>query len=187
MWKETLIFIGGAVTGAAACYFVTKKKIEDEANRRVDEELAATKAYYAALDYGNLSEEEVAYLNNDREEVEKAYSEIAGAYDYNAVSRPKKAAESATVPEYKIEILDPNSEDPEQLLFEQQTLQYYEGDHVLTDINEIIIPDIEATIGPDALDHFGEFGEEDIVRVRNTRLGIDYEVIRIHGSYVDFN
>lgn len=185
MWKETLIFAGGAVTGAAICYFVTKKKIEEEANRRADGEIEATKTYYSKME---ISEDDLAEANNVGKEVEKAYNEIAEKYDYSAITRieaPKSKA--APPPEYSIEIIDPNAEDPEQLLFEQVTLQYYEDDGVLADINENIIGDIESSIGSEALDHFGEFGEEDIVRVRNKRLGIDYEVIRIHGRYVDFN
>ena len=189
MLKESLIFIGGAATGAAVCYFVVKKKVEDEANRRVDEEIASTKAYYATLQYSPLTEEEEAYLENDRKEVEETYDKYAGRIDYSSLSKKPdlNSIVKEKYPEYSIEIIDPNQDDPEELLYEQQTLQYYEGDGVLADISENIISDVSATIGDEALDHFGEFGEEDVVRVRNKRLGTDYEVIRIHSRYVDLN
>lgn len=186
MLKETLLFVGGAVTGAAICYFVTKKKYETEISYLESEIDATIDKYYASQEEQIPETEE---LNEEERKEVETYNSLAGNYtDYSRITKPDiSTLMHEKHPEYDFKILDPNNPDPEEQLYEQQTVQYYEEDGTLADISENIIPDLENVIGPDALDHFGEYGEEDIVRVRNKKLGIDYEVIRIHGSYVDFN
>jgi len=65
--------------------------------------------------------------------------------------------------------------------FDKIDLDYYEGDEVLVEAGEIA--DIGSTIGFDALDHFGETGEEDVVYVRNLRIGTDFAVFRHHECF----
>ena len=63
------------------------------------------------------------------------------------------------------------------------TIYYYEDDDTLTDENEEIIQDVYSTVG-DALGCFGERSNDpEVVYVRNERLSIDYEVIRLSKSY----
>lgn len=68
----------------------------------------------------------------------------------------------------------------------QATLTYYEDDDILADDREAPVEDIENTVGPDALTHFG-YGSNDphIVYVRNERLDIDFEIIRNLGNYTE--
>jgi hypothetical protein len=68
---------------------------------------------------------------------------------------------------------------------EQVTVNYY-NDGILEDALTpgALYDDIDGTIGYDSLNHFGEY-EEDVVFVRNERLGIDYEVIRQHRDYAE--
>lgn len=72
----------------------------------------------------------------------------------------------------------------EMIGYDKITLGYYEEDDVLVDDNEDMIDDIEYVIGYASLDRFGDGSEdEDIVYVRNERVGSDYEVVRYHKSY----
>ena len=57
-------------------------------------------------------------------------------------------------------------------------------DDVLTDSDDVIIDNIEETVGSDSLNHFGEF-EEDSVYVRNDKLKCEYEILYIQEKYSD--
>lgn len=71
--------------------------------------------------------------------------------------------------------------------FDKITVYYYEYDNILieaADAEDGEPEDIDATIGWGSLDCFGEGSvNPDIVYVRNEKLSIDYEVIRLRESY----
>jgi hypothetical protein len=68
--------------------------------------------------------------------------------------------------------------------YDKSTIYYYEDDDVLADENEEVIIDVFKVIGDDALGSFGEGSRDpEIVYVRNDKLQIDYEVIRLSKSY----
>lgn len=68
--------------------------------------------------------------------------------------------------------------------FAKITLTYYEEDDTLTDEKDVILPDIEKVIGPDAIHNFGADSDDpNIVYVRNEELLSDYEVVKDSGSY----
>jgi len=67
--------------------------------------------------------------------------------------------------------------------YETLSLSYYEGDDTLADEKDEIIQDVIGTVGEGLL-CFGDQSEDpDVVYVRNERLGIDYEIVRLHKSY----
>lgn len=64
------------------------------------------------------------------------------------------------------------------------TLTYYEIDDVLTQQDDSVIREVEKMIGSDALLKFGiNSDDDDVVFVRNGKLGTDFEVIRVRKSY----
>lgn len=67
--------------------------------------------------------------------------------------------------------------------YEKVSLTYY-SDKVLTDDNDDIIDDVEAVVGLDSLDHFGEY-EDDSVFVRNDQRMCDYEILLDERTYSD--
>lgn len=68
--------------------------------------------------------------------------------------------------------------------YDKLSISYYELDDTLADEQEEIISDTDAIVGDEALLCFGEDSNDpDIVYVRNDRLSIDYEVVRLHKSY----
>lgn len=72
------------------------------------------------------------------------------------------------------------------LEYENSSLTYYEQDDTLTDDQDKPIRDIEKTIGEDHLVRFGHGSRDrNIVYIRNDRLGMDFEVVKSTGSYVE--
>lgn len=73
-----------------------------------------------------------------------------------------------------------------ELEYENSTLTYYEQDDTLTDEQDKPIHEIDKTIGEDHLIQFGHGSKDrNIVYIRNDRLGMDFEVIKSTGSYVE--
>lgn len=68
--------------------------------------------------------------------------------------------------------------------YDIESLNYYEGDKVLTDDWDNQIEDVENMVGIDFAEHFGEY-EDDSVFVRNDRLKTDYEILLDKRSYAE--
>lgn len=87
-----------------------------------------------------------------------------------------------------LEAMDRNSEKPylisveefeEGTEYEKTSLPYFEYDNTLADEREMIIRDIENTVGSANLALFGvRSGDENIVYVRNEKLQRDFEITR---------
>lgn len=71
--------------------------------------------------------------------------------------------------------------------YEKRSLDYYSGNNTLVDIAKKAVVDISSTTGTDALTRFGEYGEDDVVYVRNELTGVDYEVCRTDESMTDID
>lgn len=70
--------------------------------------------------------------------------------------------------------------------YEQSTLTFYEGDEVLTDSRDKPIPEPDLVVGDDNLLRFGvASGDANVVYVRNTRLKMDFEILRSTGKYTE--
>lgn len=69
--------------------------------------------------------------------------------------------------------------------FEKQCVSYFEEDDILSDERDIIIDDVESTIGVENLAYFGKYSKDnDIVYIRNERISVDFEVAFHPESYV---
>lgn len=67
---------------------------------------------------------------------------------------------------------------------EQTTLMYYAMDDTLVDAQDKPIDNTEYTVGDDNLNRFGHgSGDPNVVYVRNTKIDLDFEIVRDHGSY----
>lgn len=69
---------------------------------------------------------------------------------------------------------------------EQVSVTFYEDDGMLTDPQDKPIPDSDGTVGDVNLNRFG-YGSKDnnIVYIRNEKMGVDFEVARSFGSYAE--
>lgn len=176
-----LYFLVGGIMGGAAGFFAAKKYYTGI----MEEELAKQKEYYKKVDED---------LKKREEHVEEKYDEALSAMrEYAGVSDEEEEMVEEEYPGEKIVHGEPYvispSELEEQRDHEVVYLTWYENDHILAR-NEVdfeeresdIITDIEGTIGPDALDRFGEF-EADTVFVRDDRISVDYIIEREETAY----
>lgn len=68
--------------------------------------------------------------------------------------------------------------------YDKITLNYFEDDDVLCDDREMVVDDIEGTIGMSSLNMFGQLSENpDLVYIRNERISSDFEICRNEGSF----
>ena len=67
--------------------------------------------------------------------------------------------------------------------YEEVSLLYH-ADGYLTDEDNVLVDDIETTVGFKCLDTFGEY-ESDAVYVQNDELKTYYEILRVDSNYSD--
>lgn len=74
-------------------------------------------------------------------------------------------------------------DDPE---YEKVSVTYFDGDQILSDSQDKVIPEVEEIIGHDALTKFGLFSKDkNIVYVRNERIKTDFEVALDQRSFTE--
>lgn len=207
-WERVVIFAAGLFLGSFSTYQFTKDKME----KQVEEELDSIREVYGkhfgsdakvtegryTTKPGNIDirdhastlpniHEESTFISSDmdminaaKKEGRTAYNQIVKAYQNTESGDPRP--ELSRIPEpYVIDTMKFSEENHE---FDKLTIYYYAGDDTLVDEGEEIIVDVRMTIGDQALDNFGNGSvNQDIVYVRNERLSIDYEVVRVETSY----
>jgi hypothetical protein len=68
--------------------------------------------------------------------------------------------------------------------FDQITLTYFRGDDSLSDDADMLIEDVEKTVGKKNLDTFGQLsGDENTTHIRNEKLKVEYEIVLDHRTY----
>lgn len=195
--KGTLLFIVGALAGATASHFVTKKMLWQDLELYVQDQVEDVKQYYKMLrkeeefsspekvqaanyqdmieEYTNSREEPYEEdIASDETEDEEVYSEEDIQEPTEQVIRHSNIPYVITIDEYM--------QDREE--FDKNVVTYFEGDDVLCDDREAVIPDVENIIGNDALTNFGvDSNDSNIVYIRNEKLTSDFEVVRDPRSY----
>lgn len=183
-------FILGAAAGVAASWFVIKKQQE----KKYQEAIESMERVYARRAARDIPEEEANNEDQPEEDVTREMSvrEYAeklaenGYTDYADMAKVAEEKKEETKEEvtnvkkpYVISPYDYGEKDD----YDTESLIYF-ADGVLTDDNNNPIEDVEATVGKDALSHFGEY-EDDSVFVRNDRLKIDYEILLDSSKFAD--
>jgi hypothetical protein len=146
------------------------KHLLEDYKDRIDE--------YGRATFPGVSDEEEAEDESDEKE-----EEVPDEYD---------TTPEPSTPDF-ITIRDPNGPyvisiddymDDEGSPFTKVEMTYFEGDNVLIDSAEHIVPDIDGTIGANNLTKWGMgTTDKDQVYIRNERLEIDIEVTRDDGTY----
>lgn len=182
--KNAFIFAAGAAVGSAVTWKLLKTKFEQFAQAEID----SVKEVYSNRE-SKLTEEineahDKMCENRKKEDpLMNSYKETVGNLGYTDYSGISKKEEKKT------EHHDPSQPyviSPEDFgeydEYDCISLVYY-SDKILAEKDEIV-EDVENTVGFDSLNHFGDF-EEDAVHVRNDRLKIDYEILRVEEKYSD--
>ena len=212
MDKHILALAGTAVlslaTGGYIGYSVAKKQLTTVYEAQLAEETANARAYYSRLHKTDEYSTPAAAARKLRAEADlqitpeeasvateavKALSRYRGD-DVETVSvAVARTEESLEVFAQRGET-DTNEGEPylisqtEFLACEsgylQATLTYYDADDVLLDEDESRIDDVDAKVGARNLTRFGELSSDsNAVYIRNDKLEMEYEVLRLSGSY----
>ena len=163
--SESLIFIAGAVIGSAITWKLAKTKYE----RIAQEEIESVREMYSK--YSSKTEQSVENVENCDE-----YENIAKIYKGD-MSYSKEEEDTEMIKPY---VIPPDEFDEEG--YETVTLYYYENGILEDQLSKEIIDNVDELIGEDSLTHFGEY-EDDSVFVRNDRLRIDYEILKVNERY----
>lgn len=198
-------FIGGAAVGSLICFALLKEKYETLAN----EEIEHMNNYYEE-ELKNVREV-VEEIKESEEQEKKTYVDYVKKYSPDEIVKDKYY--DMPYPDVIPDVIDedyheddsPPEDPPENDLlyedpfvisredfddtyshFDKITITYYEDDDVLADEQDEVIPDIDAVVGYDSLGRFGDMSDDDnIVYVRNGRLGSDYEIVLAQESYTE--
>lgn len=177
-FKLAITFAVGAAIGSAATWYALKEKYR----RKADEEIESVKKAFIydkkrltnCFESVNEELKRTVNVSEDDENDNREYN------DYHNIIKKEnycsyKEKEVDPVDKNKPHVISPD-DFGELDDYQTETLIYY-ADGYLVDENDDIIDDIDALIGKDSLNHFGEY-EEDSVFVRNDKFKIDYEILR---------
>lgn len=115
---------------------------------------------------------------------EKVVQEVRNVFAENEVPAFDYDSEVAQRSEFEPYIITEEEYLQNEMDYEQASLTYYDGDGVLSDDEDIPVPDSDALIGDDHLVRFGHGSKsENVVFVRNDRLEMEFEIERSFGSY----
>ena len=196
MWKIVLAATGGLAVGGAAGWFFTKRHYENLVETRITAEL---KRFYDLRDARMAADAEKS--EDDVEKPEEAeefdrskvvYENLTEPYIPEMVEKIRYSkAWNGDVRDAKTAPPSPN----EPFLIDEEawgvgvpgygseSLSYYlDGDLLINDESEVL--DIDEFIGQHSLEEFRHFEtQDDIIFVRNPKLGMDYEVSLSRGRY----
>ena len=181
-----LAFSLGATVGAAVTWKLLKTKYELIAQEEID----SMREMYEEQEEEDDEPEQPAivtpiYTTVTKEKPNlKDYASMLHDLNYNNYARKneEKKEESESMDIDRPYVISPEEFD-EFNDYETISLVYY-ADEVLTDEMGDPIDDIDALVGLDSLNHFGEY-EDDSVFVRNDKLKCDYEILLDPRNYSD--
>jgi len=196
MIKNIGLFITGALVGGGVTYLVASKYYE--------EVLTSYQVRYA--DSNELPEDTITSCDAAAEEAiqERGAGPIDNGISYVSYNKQYRTEsdkneqddrpffdlddlgeeEYAEFPEGSIYLISETEFITECQHFDKRELQYFTDDDALYDESEEIniITDIDGIVGQEALDYLlGQ--EQDRIWVRNEKLAVDYEILRINNSY----
>lgn len=176
-----LIFVAGAAIGSAATWYYTKDKYA----RIAQEEIDSVKEKFSSMKKKENPEKPKAEEPEESMSVADYAKQLSkkGYTMYSNADILDEEEEKVEVTEIPFVIPPEEFGNLETEGYSKICLTYY-SDGVLTDEDDEIVEDVDAWVGKDSLDHFGEY-DDDVVYVRNHRLKVDYEIILSQLSYED--
>lgn len=183
--KNLLYFVSGAAIGSVVTWKLIEKKYKDLADEEIESVIETFKNRKPRITKDEVKET-VEKVINKWKEPKETVEDIVTAEKYSIENEEEIDEDDES--NYTIDV-DPGVEviapyviTPEQFgeysEYGTKTLTYY-ADNVLTDEidNPITSEEMETMIGPDALDHFGEY-EDDSVYIRDEMNEMDYEILK---------
>lgn len=188
--KNLLYFVAGAAIGSVVTWKLIEKKYKDLADEEIESVIETFKNRKPRITKDNVKET-VEKVINKYKEPKEIVEDIVTAERYsieNEEEIDEDDESNYTVDvDPGVEVIVPYVITPEQFgeysEYGTKTLTYY-ADNVLTDEidNPITSDEMETMIGPDALDHFGEY-EDDSVYIRDEMNEMDYEILKSEKTF----
>ena len=181
-FSEVFIFVAGAAIGSV----VTLKFLEEKYRRIADEEIESVKETFKKALEKEVDEDENVEETPVKVATVSHTPDKPNITDYAAMTRGMG---------YDTETDKENVEDdgPRVIIpddfgmnedYDNVSLLYH-VDGYLTNEQNVLVDDIENTVGFECLNTFGEY-EDDAVYVRNDKLKTDYEILKVDSNYSDF-
>ena len=183
--KNLLCFVAGAAIGSVVTWKLIEKKYKDLADEEIESVKETFKNRKSRITKDEVKETVEKVINKFKEPKETIENIVTseGYYTEDEEETEEDDESNYTVDvDPGVEVIVPYVITPEQFgeydEYGTKTLTYY-ADNVLTDeIDSPITSDEMITmIGPDALDHFGEY-EDDSVYIRDEMNEMDYEILK---------
>lgn len=183
--KKLLCFVAGAAIGSIVTWKLIEKKYKDLADEEIESVIETFKNRKPRITKDNVKET-VEKVINKYKEPKEIVEDIVTAERYSIeneeeIDEDDESNYTVNI-DNDIEVVTPYVITPEQFgeynEYGTKTLTYY-ADNVLTDEidNPITSEEMVTMIGPDALDHFGEY-EDDSVYIRDEMNEMDYEILK---------
>ena len=196
MWKIVLAATSGLAVGGAAGWFFTKRHYENLVETRITAEL---KRFYDLRDARMAADAEKSEDDVEKPEEAEEFDRSKVVYENLTESYVNETLEKTRYSQvWKGDVRDAKTAPPspnEPFLIDEEawgvgvpgygseSLSYYlDGDLLINDESEVL--DIDEFIGQHSLEEFRHFEtQDDIIFVRNPKLGMDYEVSLSRGRY----
>ena len=184
--KNLLCFVAGAAIGSVVTWKLIEKKYKDLADEEIESVIETFKNRKPRITKDNVKET-VEKVINKYKEPKEIVEDIVTAERYSIeneeeIDEDDESNYTVNVDNNDDEVITPYVITPEEFgeynEYGTKTLTYY-ADNVLTDEidNPITSEEMITMIGPDALDHFGEY-EDDSVYIRDEMNEMDYEILK---------
>ena len=183
--KNLLCFVAGAAIGSVVTWKLIEKKYKDLADEEIESVIETFKNRKPRITKDNVKET-VEKVINKYKEPKEIVEDIVTAERYSIENEEEIDEDDESNYTVNIDnddtVITPYVIEPEQFgeynEYGTKTLTYY-ADNVLTDEidNPITSEEMITMIGPDALDHFGEY-EDDSVYIRDEMNEMDYEILK---------
>lgn len=165
--KYFVTFALGAAVGSVAAWGFLKSKYESMAREEIEE----VRDYYRQKD-----------TDEEQSNPEK-YDEEADAKEYQSLIKPYTTQEGGSEMDFDDV---PHVISPEEFIanedeYQTESLTLYECGTLTDDFNNPI-EDVPSMVG-DALDHFGDYGDDDVIHVKNDRHKCLYEICKDVRTY----
>ena len=198
-----IMFVAGAAIGSAETYKFVKIKYERISRAEIDD----VKEYYRNLnndahaDESEVEDYDSSELENDEDEAEevrptrRTVGEKPDLAHYADLIAQYRAEEEAFENQNRqkggdedMEYDDPYVISPDDFdendSYDRIGLTYYSDGTVVDDCDEVLDDDeIDVQIGRDWINSFGEYGDDDVIHVRNEQSKTDYEIVRDPRKY----
>lgn len=192
--KQLLYFSLGAACGTALTYYLTKRYYEvvlDEEINKFKESFAEDEELESCDISENPEDEEISEsIRKHREHLNKYKSKVKECgYSREETEDEDELVEEPDVTVYPSEgradkpyVISPEIFHEELCgIYDKETVVYWVGNDCLVSEDQEHL-DIESTVGSENLKTIGKY-EDDTVYVRNERLGMDFEVRFVDGSF----